>query len=222
MRKSVLPNIKYSVLLLCCLSLPAMAQGDRARTWDVGVQISNIGSLNLGGQQGSGLSVDSEYGFGFWGTYNFTNRLGLGFDFNWTQPKYDYTYVPENSPVPQTIQHRMDMFTVQGKGVFYFIEGPISPFVEAGIGWTSVDSNIADGPPTTGCWWDPWWGYVCSNFYSSYSETLTSYSGALGLRWDINPYYGLRLAYGILELNTSSGVENAQFDMWRIELAWRF
>ncbi len=32
MRKSVLPNIKYSVLLLCSLSLPAMAQGDRAGT----------------------------------------------------------------------------------------------------------------------------------------------------------------------------------------------
>ncbi|MFB3107004.1 MAG: porin family protein [Pseudomonadales bacterium] len=222
MRKSVLPNIKYSVLLLCCLSLPAMAQGDRARTWDVGVQISNLGSANFEGQQGSGLSVDSEYGFGFWGTYNFTNRLGLGFDFNWTQPKYDYTYVPENSPVPQTIQHRMDMFTVQGKGVFYFIEGPISPFVEAGIGWTSVDSNIADGPPTTGCWWDPWWGYVCRNFYSTYSDTRTSYSAAIGLRWDLRNSMTLRGSYGLLEVDTSSSTEDASMDTLKFDLLWRF
>ncbi len=222
MRQSSLLNIKFSILLLCTFSLPAMAQGERASTWDVGVQVSNTGSLNLGGQQGSGLSVDSEFGFGFWGTYNFTNRLALGFDFNWTQPKYDYTYIPESTMMPTTIRHRMDLFSIHGKGVFHFLEGPITPFVEAGFGWTSVDSNVADSPPITGCWWDPWWGYVCSNFYSTYSETLTSYSGAVGLRWDFNPYYGMRAAYGVLELNTGSGTENAQFDMWRIEFAWRF
>ena len=222
MRKSVLPNIKYSVLLLCCLSLSAMAQGERAGTWDVGVTVSNMGSQNFEGQQGSGLSIDSEFGFGFWGNYNFTNRLGLGFDFNWVSPKYDYTYVPEISLMPQTIRHRMDIFSFQGKGVFHFVEGPITPYVEVGLGWTRVDSNVADSPPTTGCWWDPWWGYVCNNFYSTYGDTLTSYSGALGLRWDINPYYGLRAAYSVLELNTSSGLENAQLDMWKLEFAWRF
>jgi len=222
MRNSVLPHIKFSILLLCTLSLPAMAQGKRAGTWDVGVQVSNTGSLNLGGEQGSGLSIDSEYGFGFWGSYNFTNRLGLGFDFNWTQPSYEARFIDETTLMPQTIRHKMDMFSIQGKGVFHFVEGPISPFVEAGFGWTSVDSNVTDGPPTTGCWWDPWWGHVCRSFFTTYSETLTSYSGAVGLRWDFNPYYGMRAAYGILELDTSSKTENAQFDMWRIEFAWRF
>ncbi len=151
MRHSVTPNIKFLILMLCTFSLPAMAQGERAKTWDVGVQVANMGSQNFDGQQGSGLSVDSEFGFGFWGSYNFTNRLGLGFDINWIQPKYDYTYVPESTLMPTTIRHRMDMFSIQGKGVFYLLEGPISPYVEAGFGWTSVDSNIADSPPVTGC-----------------------------------------------------------------------
>jgi len=102
------------------------------------------------------------------------------------------------------------------------MEGPISPFIEAGFGWTNVDSNIISGPPITGCWWDPWWGYICDTFFSTYSENLTSYSAAAGLRWDFNNYYGMRAAYGILELDTRSGTENAQFDMWRVEFAWRF
>lgn len=222
MRCPLLPNLKFSILLLCAFSVSAMAQGKREGTWDVGVALPYLNSQNFSGQQGSGLGVDAELGFAFWGNYNFTNRLGLGFDIGWVSPSYNYTYVPENTLIPQTIRHRMDMFSIQGKGVFHFVEGPITPYVELGLGWTTVDSNIADGPPTTGCWWDPWWGYVCNNFYSTYGETLTSYSGALGLRWDINPYYGLRAAYGILELNTGSGLENAQLDMWRVEFAWRF
>ena len=107
-------------------------------------------------------------------------------------------------------------------GVKETLESLDKGLIEAGFGWTKVDSNVADGPPQTGCWWDPWWGYICSNFYSTYSENLTSYSAALGMRWDFNNYSGIRAAYGILELDTSSNTENAQFDMWRVEYAWRF
>lgn len=216
-------KFRVAIALLVLLSSPAMAQsGDRAKTWDVGVQLSGTGSLNLSGQMGSGLDVDSDIGFGFWGLYNFTDRFGLGFDFNWSRPDYTARFIPENSLIPVDVSHTMDIFTVQAKGVFHFMEGPITPYVEVGVGWTGVDSNVADGPPVTGCWWDPWWGYRCDNFYDTYSENLTSYSGALGLRWDFNSYSGIRAAYGVLELDTSSNTENASFDMWRLEYAWRF
>jgi opacity protein-like surface antigen len=223
MRSLKLRNIKYSILLLPLLSFSAMAQsGDRAGTWDVGVQVSNTGSQTLTGSMDSFISIESEYGFGFWGTYNLNNRLGFGFDFNWTQPRYDARFIPENGTTPVDVRHRMDLFTFQGKGVFHLLEGPVTPYVEAGLGLTRVDSNVADSPPVTGCWWDPWWGYICDSFYSTYGDTVTSYSGALGLRWDINNYYTMRAAYGLLVLDTRSGAADAEIDMWRIEFAWRF
>jgi len=218
-----LRNIEYSILLLSLLSVSAMAQsGDRARTWDVGVQLSGVASDTLTGSNNSFLNVESEVGFGFWGTYNLNSRFALGFDFNWTQPRYTARFVPENGTTPVDIQHRMDLFTGQGKAVFHLLEGPITPYIEGGLGWTRVDSNVADSPPVTGCWWDPWWGYVCDSFYSTYGDTVTSYSGAVGLRWDINNYYTMRAAYGLLVLDTKSGAADAELEMWRLEFAWRF
>ncbi len=218
-----LRNIKYSILLLPLLSFSAMAQsGDRARTWDVGLQLSNNGSETLTGDMNSFLSVESDFGFGFWGPYNLNNRLAFGFDFNWTQPRYTARFVPDNGTTPVDVQHRMDLFTGQAKAVFHLLEGPVTPYIEAGLGLTRVDSNVADSPPITGCWWDPWWGYICDTFYSSYGDTVTSYSGALGLRWDFNRYYTMRAAYGMLVLDTRSGAADAELDMWRLEFGWRF
>ncbi len=210
-------------VLLVSGSATAQMQRERAETWDVGLYVMNSGSLSLSGEENSGLNIDSEYGWGFWGNYNFTNRFALGFDFNWVRPDYDATFVPENDPTsPVTISHQLSIFSIQGKGTFHFVEGPISPYIEGGFGWTNVDSNVAEGPPTTGCWWDPWWGYICRPFFSTYSESLTSYSLAGGLRWDVNETYGLRASYGVLELDTSSRTENASFDMWRVDFSWRF
>jgi Outer membrane protein beta-barrel domain len=215
-------NIKYSVLLLSLLSFSVMAQsGDRSQTWDVGLQLTGNSSDTLSGDMNSFLSIDSEIGFGFWGTYNLNNRLGFGFDFNWSQPRYTARLVPENGTLPIDINHRMDLFSGQAKAVFNFLEGPITPYIEAGLGLTRVDSNVADSPPTTGCWWSPW-GYICDTFYSTYGDTVTSYSGAVGLRWDLNRYYTMRADYGLLVLDTKSGVTDVELEMWRLEFGWRF
>ena len=146
-----LRNSKYSLLLLPLLSLSAMAQsGDRAQTWDVGIQMSNMGSVSLTGSMDSFINTESEYGFGFWGTYNLNSRFALGFDFNWTQPNYNARFIPENGTQPVDVRHEMNLFTGQAKAVFHLLEGPLTPYVEAGLGLTWVDSNVADSPPTTG------------------------------------------------------------------------
>ena len=218
-------NIAYVAALLCCVfSADASAQvsRDRAGTWEVGAQIFNLGSESLRGDEGSTLDVDSEFGWGFTGAYNFTNRFAVGLDFGWSRPDYEATRVLEGSLTPDTIRASMDITNFQLKGTFYLLEGDITPYVEAGIGWTRVDSNIADGPPTTGCWWDPWWGYICAPFFSTYADTRTSYSGALGLRWDMTQEWTVRASFGLLELDTSSRTQDAQLDTYRVDFAWRF
>jgi hypothetical protein len=56
--------------------------------------------------------------------------------------------------------------------------------------------NIHDGPADTGCWWDPWWGYMCASFYDTYSNTVTSVLHGVGIRRDMSDrrrslFYGL-------------------------------
>jgi opacity protein-like surface antigen len=210
-----------SVLLLLLSATQADAQS-RAQTWDMYAGLDWSSSLTLDGTQGTGLDIDEDVGFNIGGSYNFTNRLAAGFNFGWLSPDYTATYLPESGPPFQSLRATMDVFSIAVNGTFNLLEGPITPFVEVGFGWTGVDSNVADGPPIAGCWWDPWWGYICAPFYSTYSENLTSWSGALGLRWDINPMWGLKASYGILQLDTSSQTENASLDMLKVNVIFRY
>ncbi len=211
-------------ILLLCISATAAAQAsrDRAGSWEVAVQLVDFSSESLGGQQGASLEVDDQLGWGAYVAYNFTNRFALGGEFIWASPDYTATRIIEGETEPDTISAELDIFTFNFKGTFYLLEGPLTPYLEAGLGWTRVDSNILDGPPTTGCWWDPWWGYICDTFFSTYAETRTSYGTALGVRWDLESNMSLRASYGFLELDTSSATEDASMDTLRVDFSWRF
>jgi opacity protein-like surface antigen len=213
-----------TVITLALLSAQANAQrtADRAGTWDVGLHLADTSSEQVSGDFGSALSIDNELAWGFTGGYNFTNRLAVGLDVNWSDPDYDLTYVPDTGPpLQRTISASLDMTTVQLKGIFNFLDGPFTPYVEAGFGWTYVDSNIVDGLPETGCWWDPWWGYVCANFYETYDDTQTSYSAAVGLRWDMSEAFMVRASYGTLEINADKA-SNVSLETLQVDFAFRF
>ena len=214
----------YSAFLLCIsvgLSSEAFSQ-DRAGTWDVGFHVVEMSSELLNGSQGASLDVDDEIGWGFTAGYNFTERLGVGFDLNWTSPDYTATRILEGTGQADTISAELDVVNIHAKGIFHFIDGPLTPFVEVGVGWTQVDSNIIDGPPTTGCWWDPWWGYVCDTFFDTYTETRTSYSAGVGIRWDMGQGLMLKGTLGLLEIDTSRATEDAELDTLRMDFAWSF
>jgi opacity protein-like surface antigen len=210
-------------LALAIIVIPnvTLAAG-RERTWELQASLFSTSSLSLKGEQGSGLAINSDLGFGVGATYNFNNHWALGFGLDWVSPRYTATYIPEAGPPAQTLRANMDTLSLQVNGTYNFLEGPITPFVQAGFGWTNVDSNIASGPPSTGCWWDPWWGYICDTFYSTYGDDLVSWSGAVGVRWDISPYFSLKGSYGILEMNTSPNTQDASIDSFRADFVWRY
>ena len=210
-----------AVFGLVLLSTSAFAQ-DRSQTWEFEASLFGTESLTLSGEQSTGLDVDSDVGFGLGASYNFNNRWALGFGFSWHSPRYEATYLPEAGPPLETLRASMDIWSLQGKGTFNLLEGPITPYLEVGFGWTNVDSNIIDGPPISGCWWDPWWGYICDTFYSTYTEDLTSWYYGAGVRWDINREFGIKGSYGMLELDTSKRTEDASIGLWRVEVVWRY
>ncbi len=209
-------------LLLAATAMSTANAQDRAQTWDFEAGMQWSDALKLDGEMGTGLDIDDDIGFTLGGAYNFTNRLALGFGIGWLSPDYKATYRPENSVQLSTLRAQMDTFTLSAKGTFYLLEGPITPYAEVGFGWTSVDSNIADGPPSTGCWWDPWWGYICAPFWDTYTEDLTSWSAALGLRWDVNRMWGLKASYTRLELDNHGDLEDGGLDMISLEAVFRY
>lgn len=206
-------------------STAALAQSDRDGRWEFGLLVNNQSSESLGGENGSSVDIDSSTGYGLSLGYNFNSRLALSGEFSWNSPDYSATLVEDiggNAGVPIQINHTLDVYGINIKGTFNLLQGPITPYVEAGFGWMEIDSNVADQPPITGCWWDPWWGYICNTYYSTYSKTQQSYGAAAGVRWDMNNGMSLKGSYGLQEIDTGSSTDDISLEVFRLELLWRF
>ncbi len=208
--------------------IPAISAGQgqgsgRAQDWDFSVagiyQRPDIAS----GQSGSSLDVDDAWGLGFNLGYNFSNRLSVSADIDFLRPDYKATLVDENYPGnTTTVNHSMSQFNGRLKGTFNFTDGPFVPYIEAGFGWTYIDSNLADGPPITGCWWHPWWGYICSNYYSTFSKTYTSYGAGIGLLYEMVGNSFIKASYNYWTLDTGSQSADPALETLQIEYGWRF
>ena len=188
--------------------------------------VGSIGGDEIKGTNGSRIKTDSAVGWGLMMAYNFNSHFSLGGEITWGSPDYEALIIPDdglgNPGTPEVINHELSMFSYKFKGTFNLLKGPLTPYAELGFGWTEVDSNIANQPPLTGCWWDPWWGYICDTFYSTYSKTRETLSGAIGVRWDMDNGMSLKGSYGLSTIDTSKATEDAEFDMYRVDLTWRF
>lgn len=213
------------VIALLVLAVPAIsfAQGNRAGAWEWSFAAIYQDSASSGADGGSNLRLDNELGLGFGFGYNFTDKLYLGGDFEWLRPDFTATLINENDPNDRRqINHTMSQFNGRIKGTLTFLESPLSPFVEAGIGWSHFDSNVADGPPITGCWWHPWWGYICSNFYNTFSSTEFSYGAALGLRYIMRGGMTLKFSVNQYIIDVGNAGGDPTLNAARLEVGWSF
>ena len=216
-------------LLAAILLLPAVATAqnwgpvDRSQSWDFSVSGIYQAGETVGGENGSSLTVKDTWGFGFGFDYNFNKRFSLGMDLDYIRPDYTAELIEDAvPPSSRTIRHTGYQFNGRIVGTLNLMDGPFVPYIDAGFGWTHLDSNVADGPPVTGCWWHPWWGYICSNFYNTFSSTETTYGAGLGLRYEISGGGFIKASYNHWVLN--SGGASGDFDLGsaRIEYGWTF
>lgn len=219
--------MRVSVFIALFMLLPGLSlaqSSNRANSWEFAFGGIYQNGDSASGNGGSSLEVDGEFGLGFNVGYNFSNRFALSADFDFLRPDYTAVLADENDPgSTQTIRHSMSQFNGRFKGAFNFMEGPFTPYVELGAGWTYIDSNVADGPPVTGCWWHPWWGYICSDYYSTYSGTDFSYGGALGLRYEMRGGTFVKASYSIYKLDVgNNGAADPELSAFRLEYGWRF
>jgi len=200
-----------------------LAQGNRAGSWEWSVAAIYQDSAFSGAAGGSGLSIDSEIGLGFGFNYNFTDKLALGADLEWIRPDYRATLISDAVP-PQstTIDHTLSQFNGRIKGTLTFLSGPLSPYAEAGLGWTYLDSNVLSGPPITGCWWHPWWGLICDNYYNTFNTTEFTYGGAIGLRYILRGGTTLKLSVNRYWLDVGGAGAEPKLDAARLEVGWAF
>jgi opacity protein-like surface antigen len=194
--------------------------GGRGGTWDFYLPLTYADSAVISGQNGSSVDVNAGFGFGFGFGYNFNDNLHLNGLFTWNSRSYDALAV---RPDGSTAQYSNYMYTstFMLNAVYYFMEGSFTPFVTGGAGITYVDTNIQDGPTTGTCWYDPWWGYICSSYAPTKTENDVSYSAGLGVRYDLNRQFSLQGSYNKTWIDFSKASTQPDFDLWRLDIIFR-
>ena len=195
--------------------------GSRDGRFEASVLLAYQNGTDESSEGGSSLAIDSSAGWGVSFGWNWTAKLNLSYRLMANQPKYVAVIVPEDpEELPQSFDHKMSKYSHQLNATYNLMRGPFTPFVAGGIGWTKLDSNIASGPPQTGCWWDPWWGYICFGEWNTFSTSKFSYNLGVGVRWDINNAVFSRAAYSREFLSLKNGSLN--FDTVTVEVGLMF
>ncbi len=213
------------LLVLITLSSSVFAQrfnkqntsyGARDSRFEATFLLNYHNSTSVDGENGASLDIDSKAGWGITLGWNWTAKLNTAYKLTLTKPGYSATIIPEDpTEPPQTIDYTMSKITHQLNATYNFRDKPFTPFVQVGAGVTTLDSNVPSRPPVTGCWWDPWWGYVCSTTWSTFKTTKFSYNLGLGLRWDVNNFFFTRASYNKEWVSLKSG--SLSFDTLTLE-----
>ena len=215
------------VLLLSLPGIAAAQSADREGTWEAGVKLIDTSHEFVTGEEGASLDVEGELAWGFFGGYHINEHFAVFGEISWSDPDYLAEFPLQNpitgrpSGTVITVDAELDVWSTEFKAVFNLLDRGFTPFAEIGYGWTVVDSNIQDGPADTGCWWDPWWGYMCASFYDTYESTITSLTYGIGLRWDISDSSVLKATYGIREYDLDRA-EDLEQDVFAVDFAWKF
>jgi opacity protein-like surface antigen len=215
-------NLALTILLVAipCLSF---ADSNRGQNWEVSVSGVFQESLSIDGANGSSLDINSDTGFGINFAYNLSSKLSFGADFEFLRPNYTAVLKPEDTSDPDiVINHKISQFNGRLKATFNMIDGPFTPFLEGGLGWSYFDSNVADGPPSTGCYWHPWWGYICNSYYSTFTETEFSYGIGGGLRYEFVGGMFVKASYNFWEMDGLGNAEDSGFTATRLEIGGTF
>jgi opacity protein-like surface antigen len=169
---------------------------------------------------GSTVTTNDDFGFAMTFGYNSSEKITWSFGLRWAGIGYDGDFADDQGAITG-VSGTYDLWGLSGNVLYHFGEGgALAPFIGAGIGYQWIDTNIPNGAPSTGCWWDPWYGYICYTDYPTKTVDAFSYQAMAGLRWAFNPRTFLRLTYASQWMDLPNGTP--RFDAFGFEIGWLF
>jgi len=181
--------LKLCLILLAVISSNVQADfyDSRVKKWEfyLAPQITDSKDLQFENGATANLEQDSSLGFGV--GYNLSSRIELALEFVSNDTNYTSTAIPED-PAESAVTSSGSIYTstINFGFTFNFLTTPFTPYVTANLGSTYIDSGVYTGNVGSGCWWYPYYGYICGPVAQTYTSTELSYGAALGLRYDFN------------------------------------
>jgi len=190
----------------------------RAPGWEFRADILYQNQKDVHTNKGSDINLDTGWGGSLGAAYRFNPFAEVHFLLDFISVNYDGRFVSATTPnlAVNVTGGKVDITTPRVTGVFNFMDNPITPFVSASIGWSFTHATDPFSPTTVGCWWDPWWGYICAPVSGAYTNDRFAYDIGAGVRWDISPTWGLRFAYEKHWVDLSGTAGTPNFDQFRI------
>jgi opacity protein-like surface antigen len=197
--------------------------GPATGDWELRIGPIFMNSKTVNFQGGATANINSETGVKVGAGYYLTDALVLGGNFSFIHANFDGTAVSANPPGQfQVANGHADLSSFIFDARYKFLDGMFRPWVEAGLGWTWVNTNIASGPPQTGCWWDPWWGYICSGFQPTKNTSAFAYQIGAGFEVNFNRQFGLSAGYLETWEKFSRASGTPSFGGIEVMFNWRF
>jgi outer membrane protein assembly factor BamD len=171
-----------------------------------------------------GTTVDVASGLGFVGgiDYHFTDRLSAGANLSYDKKHYTADVAGEQPGDVYRIKGDLTTTSIMVDGTYNFLTGRFTPLVTAGLGWNSVDTNIATGPPQVGCWWNPWYGYICTTWQNTKTVSGLAYELGVGVRYDFNEFLAADGIYKMKWIGFDNATTTPRFDGFQMNLGWKF
>lgn len=209
---------------LLSVSLFSHASNRQEGGFDFSIYIPYAHSETIDFKGGASADIKDDIGFGLALAYNANEYLAARFDLNWTYRDYKgKRIINEDQTNEYNINSRLDTVRLSLGGDYYFLgDTNISPFLSASIGWETVDSNIPSAPPSTGCWWDPWWGYICQGYQPTHRDSNWFYNAGIGVRIPISTNNFARIGYYENRSSMSNVEGTPRFAETRLEFGWSY
>ena len=225
-------GMRYGMLLLLATvtvgwigadgsGLLAAEASQRAETWEFYMPIRYIGGQTLDFDGGTKLDISDDLGWGFGFGYNLNEKMELTFDFAWMSAGYTVDYATDLGGTVSA-SGDMDVSTTNVTFNYNFMPKTITPYISGGIGWNWIDTNIPTGSDYVGCYWDPWYGYICYEYQETVTESGFSYGLGLGVRFEPKESFYFRVGLNNMWQDFGTYADTPDFLTYRIDMGWKF
>jgi opacity protein-like surface antigen len=204
----------------------AVKNSNRTDTWEFTIPVRYINGGSADFEGGTSISFDDDVSWGFGFGYNFNEKFNLDFEISWSDFNYDVEFASADTPALPSVKATgsMDASNSSFNFTYNIMAKTITPYVSAGIGWTWVDTNIPSGSPDIGCWWDPWYGQICTSYQDTFEDDAFSYGLGAGVRVEVTDTFFLRLGVNNVwqDFGGSDYDKTPEVFSVRMDIAWKF
>ncbi len=212
-----------ATLLFTSAAIAQTSVSDREVGPEFGVDVVYQLSNDVGFEGGSTLDLEDDIGLTLNFGYNFSPKFSVMFALDWNSLDYDGVLQSASFPgLTADIRGEMESFTPRVSGMYYFMDGPITPFVTGGLGWSFIDTNIPTGQVSVGCWWDPWYGQICTPYQPTLDVDGFAYQLGGGVRWDFADTFSATFAYNRNWVDLDRASSAADVDQFRLGMIFRY